>query len=56
MVEAAQPHAFDLLVASTTRVAVAVVSEDEASGASGGDGEAADAALWDKEAVTMDTS
>lgn len=47
VVEAAEPHAFDLLVALAAGVAVAVVAEDEASGAAGGDGEAADAALKD---------
>ena len=47
VVEAAEPDAFNLLVALTTRVAVAVISKDEASGAAGGDGEAADAALQD---------
>lgn len=48
MVQAAQPDAFDYLVAAPTCVAVAVVSEHEASGAAGDDGEAADAALQDK--------
>lgn len=48
MVEAAELDAFDLFVASTAGVAVAVISKDEASGAAGDDGEAADAALRDR--------
>lgn len=47
VVEAAEPDAFNLLVALTTCVAVAVISEDEACGATGGNSEAADAALQD---------
>lgn len=47
MVEAAEPDAFDLLVALTAGVPVAVVSKDEASGTAGDNGEAADAALPD---------
>lgn len=49
VVEAAQPHAFDVLVTSPAGVAVAVVSENEASGAASDDGEATDAALRDEE-------
>lgn len=48
MVEAAEPDAFDLLVALTAGVSIAVISKDEASGAAGDDGEAADAALQDR--------
>jgi len=45
VVEAAQPDPLDGLVALAARVAVAVVAEDQASGAPGGDGVAADTAL-----------
>lgn len=48
MVEPAEPDAFNLLVALAAGVAVAVISKDQASGAAGGDGEAADAALQDR--------
>lgn len=45
VVQPAQLHAFDPLVTPAAGVAVAVVAEDEASGAASGDGEATDAAL-----------
>ena len=48
MVEAAEPDAFDALVALTAGVTVAVVSRHEASGAAADDGEAADAPLQDR--------
>lgn len=48
MVEATQPDSFNLFVALAARVTIAVIPEDEASGAAGDDGEAADAALEDR--------
>ncbi len=53
MVEAAEPDAFDLLVALTAGVSIAVISVDEASGAAGDDGEAADAALQDRRTASV---
>lgn len=45
VVQTAEPDTFDLLVAAATGVAVAVVSEDEASGAAGHNGVTADGSL-----------
>lgn len=52
MVEAAEPDAFDWLVASAAGVAVAVISKDEASGATSDDGETTDAALQEGNTVS----
>lgn len=52
MVEATELDAFDGLVASTTGVAVAVVSKYEAISAAGDDGEATDASLQDGKLVS----
>lgn len=50
MVKAAEPHTFNLLIALTAGVAVAVISKDKTSCAAGDDGETTDAALQtDKE-------
>ena len=53
MVEATETDVFDLLIALTAGVTVAVISKDEASGAAGDDGEAADAALQDGKTVSV---
>lgn len=52
MVEATQPDALDLFISLAASVAIAVISEDEASCAAGDDGEPADAALEDKKRVS----
>ena len=53
MVQAAQPDPLDGLVALSARVAVAVVAEDQASGAPCDDGVAADTALQRPEETTQ---
>lgn len=45
MVQTTEPDTFNLLVAAATGVAVAVVSEDEASGTTGHNGVTADGSL-----------